>query len=271
MEVRSWVLNKGLGETVLHRAARLGYPDIASYCLEHDMCSPNSKDNAGYSPLHETCIKGHLEVAKVLLAYGANPSQAAPGGIRYVLSLPIYFSCTELANSDEPLGDNMSLIVIVLHRPLHEACENGHVELVRLLVAYGADPLLATYAGQSPLELAEPHKEVRQLLEEHIMDVQGKQNKPWVFRGSGKWAEEKFDCGFQVTDAAPSPEEPADPDAFEFEASENALPPLYRLKVNKATLTRRGRLELPRRKWVILGNISFDPDKLHSDSALLVS
>ncbi|CAG7837055.1 unnamed protein product [Allacma fusca] len=200
-EMRSWVLNKGLGETVLHRAARLGYPDVASYCLEHDLCSPNSKDNAGYSPLHETCIKGHLEVAKVLLAYGANPSQAAPGGIR----------------------------------PLHEACENGHVELVRLLVSYGADPLLATYAGQSPMELAEPHEPVRRLLQEHIKDVQGKPNTPWVFRGSGNWAEDKFDSGFEITDAVPSPDAGADPEAFEFEASENTLPPLYRLKGENET------------------------------------
>lgn len=82
-EVRSWVLNKGLGETALHRAARLGYPDVAAWCLDTDTCQPNCKDNAGYTPLHETCIKGNLEVAKVLLRYGANPSQAAPGGIRY--------------------------------------------------------------------------------------------------------------------------------------------------------------------------------------------
>jgi len=52
-ELRGWVLNKGLGETILHRAARLGYPDVAAYTLEHDICSPNCKDNAGYSPLHE--------------------------------------------------------------------------------------------------------------------------------------------------------------------------------------------------------------------------
>lgn len=81
-EVRGWVLNKGHGETALHRAARLGYPDVAAYCLEHEICPPNCKDNAGYTPLHETCIKGNLEVAKVLLIYGADPSPSAPGGIR---------------------------------------------------------------------------------------------------------------------------------------------------------------------------------------------
>jgi len=84
VEIRGWVLNKGHGETALHRAGRLGYPDVAAYCLEYEICSPNCKDNAGYTPLHETCIKGNLEVAKILLAYGANHSQAAPGGIRYL-------------------------------------------------------------------------------------------------------------------------------------------------------------------------------------------
>ena len=81
-ELRGWVLNKGLGETALHRAARLGYVDVAAYSLEYGICSPNCKDNAGFTPLHECCLRGTLEVARVLLLYGANPSMAAPGGIR---------------------------------------------------------------------------------------------------------------------------------------------------------------------------------------------
>lgn len=42
------------------------------------------KDNAGYTPLHEASARGHLSIAKLLLLYGANVSESAQGGIRYV-------------------------------------------------------------------------------------------------------------------------------------------------------------------------------------------
>lgn len=109
------------------------------------------------------------------------------------------------------------------------------MELVRLLISFGADPTLTTYAGQSPLELAEPHAPVRLLLDQHINDVLGAKDVPWEFKGSGEWAEEpRNELGFEVTAEAPPPDldEEEDGDGFEFEASESPLPPLYKLKVN---------------------------------------
>lgn len=114
-EIRSWVLNKGVGESVLHKAARLGYIDVIVYCLERLDMHPDQKDNAGYTPLHEACSRGRVDIARALLQYGANHSETAHSGIR----------------------------------PLHEAVDNGYMEIVRLLLSYGADPLLATYAGMS--------------------------------------------------------------------------------------------------------------------------
>lgn len=112
-EIRSWVLNKGVGESVLHKASRLGYIDVIAYCLERLDMHPDQKDNAGYTPLHEACSRGRVDIARILLEYGANHSETAHSGIR----------------------------------PLHEAVDNGYLEIVRLLLAFGADPLLATYSG----------------------------------------------------------------------------------------------------------------------------
>lgn len=112
-EIRSWVLNKGVGESVLHKAARLGYADVLTYCLERLHMDPDQKDNAGYTPLHEACSRDQIAIARILLHYGANYSVTALSGIR----------------------------------PLHEAVDNGNVEIVRLLLSYGADPQLATYSG----------------------------------------------------------------------------------------------------------------------------
>lgn len=73
-------------------------------------------------------------------------------------------------------------MMILNYRPLHEAAENGATELVRLLLSYGADPLLATYSGQTPLMLA-VDTDAYTIIEQHLNDVQGRPNIPWSFGG----------------------------------------------------------------------------------------
>ena len=44
---------------------------------------------------------------------------------------------------------------LFLHfRPIHDAVDNNWLELVRMLLAYGADPLIATYSGRTTIKLA---------------------------------------------------------------------------------------------------------------------
>ncbi|XP_065350584.1 uncharacterized protein LOC135946147 isoform X4 [Cloeon dipterum] len=164
-EVRSWVVNKGLGETVLHRAARTCRNDVAAYCLESLGMDPSSKDNAGYTPLHVACARGHLSMARLLLMYGALVDSSAQGGIR----------------------------------PLHEASECGHIELMRLLLSYGADPLLFNYSNQTSMDLGTPDAQI--LLSEHLNDVQGKPSTAWDFKFYVNLEPE--DNGFDVFDDAP--------------------------------------------------------------------
>ncbi|XP_041773487.1 uncharacterized protein LOC121594376 isoform X1 [Anopheles merus] len=151
-EIRSWVLNKGVGESVMHKAARLGYTDVIVYCLERLDMDPDLKDNAGYTPLHEACAKGHLDIANYLLQYGASHSEPAPSGMR----------------------------------PLHEAVENSFVEIVRLLLAFGADPMLATYAGMTPIQLAESD-DMTLFLEHHLKDVQSMAPNKTGWKFDGPW------------------------------------------------------------------------------------
>ncbi|XP_058123599.1 uncharacterized protein LOC131294779 [Anopheles ziemanni] len=152
-EIRSWVLNKGVGESVMHKAARLGYTDVIVYCLERLDMDPDLKDNAGYTPLHEACAKGHLDIANYLLQYGASHSEPAPSGMR----------------------------------PLHEAVENSFIEIVRLLLSFGADPMLTTYNGSTPEQLAESDSMIR-FLQDHLNDVQsmGPTKTAWKFDGPWK-------------------------------------------------------------------------------------
>ncbi|XP_068631281.1 uncharacterized protein [Battus philenor] len=195
-EIKSWFINKSIGETHLHRAARLGFTDCVAYCLEKMEADPSAKDNAGFTPLHVAAAKGHVRIARLLLQYGANVSAAAQGGIR----------------------------------PLHEACENSHVEVIRLLLAYGADPLLGTYAGQTPEELAEGTAEI--LLRLHIADVQGHAVEPWRFPPLTDITDrEELGCDPLLSPPPSSPPPPPDC-SIEIQTTDAPLPPFYSLRTS---------------------------------------
>ncbi|KAI2803489.1 hypothetical protein BLOT_007620 [Blomia tropicalis] len=118
LDSKRLIVNKSLGETMLHRSARNNRLDVVKQCLLLE-CDVNVRDNAGYTPLHECSSRGNLEVARLLLQHSADVNASATGGIR----------------------------------PLHDAIENNHIELVRLLLSYGADPNISTYSGSTPLQL----------------------------------------------------------------------------------------------------------------------
>lgn len=70
----------------------------------------------------------------------------------------------------------------LLFRPLHEACENGYVEIARLLLAYGADPTLVTYSGLTPLALTNDEI-TKSFLKNHLNDIEGEPSSPWISQG----------------------------------------------------------------------------------------
>ncbi|KAG7246522.1 hypothetical protein CRUP_036054, partial [Coryphaenoides rupestris] len=79
-EVRRLIVNKNAGETLLQRAARLGYQDVVLYCLEKDVREVNRRDNAGYTALHEASSRGWTQIVQVLLKHGADVNCSAQDG-----------------------------------------------------------------------------------------------------------------------------------------------------------------------------------------------
>ena len=78
-ESSRWVIDKNAGETILHRASKMGYPDVAAYALDMTDTAAGDRDYAGLTPLHKAALKGNFNVARILLSYGADPGAGVKG------------------------------------------------------------------------------------------------------------------------------------------------------------------------------------------------
>ncbi|XP_036404843.1 BCL-6 corepressor-like protein 1 isoform X2 [Megalops cyprinoides] len=205
-EVRRLIVNKNAGETLLQRAARLGYQEVVLYCLEKDVREVNRRDNAGYTALHEACARGWTHIVQMLLEHGADINCSSQDGTR----------------------------------PIHDAVAGDNLPVAWMLLNRGADPTLATYSGQTAVKLAQsPNMKI--FLSEYFADLDGRaDNDPglqWDFYSSSVFETEQDACwDFLLSCPEEEKEERkemnAEKDCFLFEFSTEPLLPCYYVQVS---------------------------------------
>ena len=56
--------------------------NVVAACLDSQVSLVNVRDNAGYTPLHESCVAGGLHIVERLLVAGADVNAASQDGTR---------------------------------------------------------------------------------------------------------------------------------------------------------------------------------------------
>ncbi len=116
--------------TPLNSSLYFGHREVARMLLNHD--TVNVATENGYTPLHSAIVSGMEEIIPALLEYGAQISAFTLSGETPAFLASTYgrLQCLKLlmgADLDQGRKDGL--------KPIHAACENGHVNVVRYLIS----------------------------------------------------------------------------------------------------------------------------------------
>lgn len=123
--------------------------------LASDATLANAYSPDGFTPLGFAVFFGQAETVKALLDAGVEVNAASRESMKVTpLASAAASKQTEIARLLIAHGANVNARAASGHIPLHEASATGNVELVRLLIENGADINAKTDDGRTPLDFA---------------------------------------------------------------------------------------------------------------------
>jgi ankyrin repeat protein len=161
------VFSKGKeGGVPLHWAAVKGHKDVAELLLAHG-AEVDAKARYGITPLYLAAHKGHKNLAALLLANHAEVNTKTDKGYTPLL-IAAEEGRKEVAELLLSYGADINIVEKVDNwTPLHKATANGHKDVAELLLAHGAEINAANNNyGVTPLHVAahKGYKDVAELL-----------------------------------------------------------------------------------------------------------
>jgi ankyrin repeat protein len=136
-------------------AASVGRTDRVAEWLDRDPTLLNAYSSDGFYPLGLAAFFGHPDTVKLLLARGADVTQAARNPMRVQ---PLHAAAAgrsfaivkQLIDAGAPVNGQQDKG----WTPLHEAVRQGNAEMTGYLLAHGADAKLQNDEGTSAIGLA---------------------------------------------------------------------------------------------------------------------
>ncbi len=136
-------------------ASALGETARLRDLLAADPALANAVASDGFTPLGLASFFGHPEAAKLLLATGADPKFAAQNSTRVApLHSAVAGGNVEIVRELLARGADVHARQDVGFTALHGAAAEGGEEMIRLLLDHGADPAAKNDAGKTPADLA---------------------------------------------------------------------------------------------------------------------
>jgi hypothetical protein len=141
------------GEPALVTAVQLGSLKVANFLLDQRKVKVEVRNRRDESALMMAALKGHLAIAKRLIARGAEVNKPGWTPLHYAASHP------------EPAGVDMTRLLLEHHAyidaespnrttPLMMAARYGHPDVVALLLEEGADASLKNEKGLTAIDFA---------------------------------------------------------------------------------------------------------------------
>ena len=169
-EIAEFLAEKTINLTVFEAAA-LGKTNQLARHLARNPELVNAYSEDGFQPLGLACFFGHLEAAEYLVKAGALINSPSKNNINAApLQSAAAAGYVDIAMMLMKYGADPNVREQNGYTPLHAAAQNGNVKMIHALLFNGADMTISASDGKTPVDMANEagHKEAASLFKQEI-------------------------------------------------------------------------------------------------------